>query len=836
MQQSDTNLHTADEHHDLNEKAPLNADSLSKSKLHLIIMIIEAVIIAGLLIAVIVLAVKKDDDDDDDINGNNNNGDNTNDDSDDEYVEENFDWTEEYNKAKALLSSFTLREKKLLTYSTENMYGACVGSIDPNINKGFPGICLQDGPAGVRFSNYTTSWQAAINTAATFNRTLMYEVGAAQGKEFYDKGVTIMLAPCVNYLRNPTGGRVWEGFGEDPFLTSEAGVQLVKGIQSQNVLACIKHFIGNEIEDPRHNSSSNIPEQALWEIYLEPFYKAVKKADVTSVMESYNAVDDIFMTRNKRLLQDILKDKIGFKGFIMSDWWSINNPSHENFGNGCDMHMPGGPGWTPNATGEEGSDWNNIPEWINSGLITMDRLDDATTRIVAAMYRVNQIPAKVTSENSYPNNVKLDTNTYTDSNIAKNRQAGRESIVLLKNKDNFLPLRKNQINPHDFKSIAIIGNNAAYSDCAGIYKNDVTCGDPGNQALRFFRGYTALGWGSGTTFFQYQVAPFDAINATAVYFGWTVTYSTGSIGDYLNDDNQTYTRRDIIEVLDFNESVCQNADVTLAFIGANSGEEYINVEGLAGDRVNLDPWHNGTQLVENVLSRCANSSKIVLVVLGPATVNIRQWIHNDQIEAILFGGMLGGQGGNALVDILFGDYSPSGHLPYVWAPLESYPNVTKVNYTTSDEYIYREYTYVEDVFIGQRYVDKNNKSYDFPFGFGLSYSTFKYSDLNVKMRRKGLTVKFKVKNTGKYDASVVPMVFLGFPLENYPQKVLKGFDKKLLKVDEETIFSILVEPHDLSYYDVHSAAFVRPTTGEYKVYVSENARDDQLITTVSAAF
>jgi beta-glucosidase len=540
------------------------------------------------------------------------------------------------------------------------------------------------------------------------------------------------------------------------------------------------------------------------------------------------------MTRNKRLLQDILKDKIGFKGFIMSDWWSINSDSYENFANGLDMNMPGGPGWSSTPTGENGSYWNSIPDWINAGHFGMDRLDDAATRIVAAMYRVNQIPDRVNTSNSYPNFVNLDYGTYTTSNIEKNRQAGRESIVLLKNKDDFLPLRKNQINTHDFKSIAIIGNNAAYSDCAAIHRNDVTCGNPNNQSSRFFRGYTPLGWGSGTTTFTYQVAPFDAINATAVYFGWNVTYSTQSEGDYSNGDG-TYSEKEIKEVLNFDPNICNNSDVTLVFIGANSGEEYIIVEHNIGDRNDLDPWHNGTQLVERVLEVCSNS-KIVLVVLGPATVNIRQWIHNDNIQAILFGGMLGTQGGNALVDILFGDYSPSGHLPYVWAPLESYPNVTKENYTTSDPLIYREYTYNENLYIGQRFVDKNNKSYDFPFGFGLSYSTFKYSDLNVKMRRKGLTVKFKVKNTGKYDASVVPMVFLGFPLENYPQKVLKGFDKKLLKVDEETIFSILVEPHDLSYYDKDTASFVRPTTGEYKVYVSENARDDQLITTVSAAF
>ena len=301
----------------------------------------------------------------------------------------------------------------------ENMIGKCVGSI--NSTTGFPGICLQDGPAGVRFSNNTQSWQAAINTAATFNRTLMYEIGAAQAKEFKTKGINIMLSPCVNILRNPLGGIIWEAFGEDPFLTSECGVQLIKGMQSQKVLTALKHFIGNEIEDPRHNSSTNIPEQALWEIYLEPFYKAVKKADVTSIMESYNAVNGTFMTRNKRLLQTILKDKIGFKGFVMSDWWSINSDHYEHFANGCDMNMPGGPGWTPNVTGLEGSFWYKIKDWVDNNIVSMDRVNDAAIRIVAAMYRLNQIPDVVNSSNIYPEYVNIHEPSRTDYTRALNR-------------------------------------------------------------------------------------------------------------------------------------------------------------------------------------------------------------------------------------------------------------------------------------------------------------------------------------------------------------------------------------------------------------------------------
>ena len=828
--------------HPLEEKTFNRKNYGSKNKLHLIIIVVESIVVVGLLIGLIVVAVKKKDNDDKiqidtDDNGNTNTNpiipNKTNDSFD---SPEGGEWNIEYKKAKQLISNYTLEEKMLLLYSTENMIGKCVGSIDANVEKNFPGICLQDGPAGVRFSRKAQSWQAAINTASTFNRTLMYEIGEAQGKEFHDKGINIMLSPCVNILRNPLGGRVWEAFGEDPFLSGEAAVQLIKGIQSQNVLACVKHFIGNEIDDPRHNSSSNIPEEALWEIYLEPFYKAVKKADVASVMESYNAVNDTFMTRNKRLLQNILKDKIGFKGFIMSDWWSINSDHYEHFANGCDMNMPGGPGWTPDKTGKNGSDWYKIKDWISAGHFTEDRVNDAATRIVASMYRFNQMPTIVTSENSYPNNVNLDYNTLNDKTRALNRQAGRESIVLLKNKDNFLPLEKNQIYKHDGKTMAIIGNNAAYSDCvAGDL--DVTCGDSSNQQMRFFRGYTALGWGSGTTYFNEQVPPLDAIAGSASSLGWSVTNSTKSTGDYLNEDG-TYSRHEILDDINFDPTVCNSSYVTLVFIGADSGEEYLNVENNVGDRNSLDPWHNGTQVVDRALEVCSNS-KIVLIVLGPATVNINKWINNDKIQAILFGGMLGAQGGNAFVDILFGDYSPSGHLPYVWAPESSYPNVTKQNVSDgnkTDPYIYREYTYNENLYVGQRYVDKYNKPYDYPFGFGLSYSTFDFSGLSLQMKEDGLIVIFKVKNIGEYNASVVPMVFLGFPLENYPAKVFKGFDKKFLAINEEYTFKIIVEPHDLSYYDVLKESFVRPSTGSYKVYVGENARDIILNDEVNASF
>ena len=203
-------------------------------------------------------------------------------------------WEEAHQKAEEKMKLFSIDEKLSILFGIQNMQKkpedkGCVGAIEP-IKEKFGGICLQDGPAGVRFSTSTQSWQAAINTVSTFNKSLMYEVGKAQGKEFREKGVNVALTPAMNIQRNPQGGRIWESFGDDPFLAGVAATQIIKGIQSNGVIACAKHYVGNDQETNRKNSSSNIKEQALWEIYLEPFIRSVQDAEVGAIMAAYNAI------------------------------------------------------------------------------------------------------------------------------------------------------------------------------------------------------------------------------------------------------------------------------------------------------------------------------------------------------------------------------------------------------------------------------------------------------------------------------------------------------------------------------------------------------------------
>jgi beta-glucosidase len=185
----------------------------------------------------------------------------------------------------------------------------------------------------------------------------------------------------MNMMRTPLGGRMWEAYGEDPFLSGATATEVIKGIQENGVIAVAKHYVGNEVEKNRRNSTSNIPEQALWEIYIEPFYRSVKDADVCSIMSSYNDVNGTLLAKNYRLLQTYLKDTIGFKGFVMSDWFAIKDNDVANFNSGEDMNMPGK---------RSSVDWSKLEQAVNNGTVTEERVNDAARRILASLYKLDQ--------------------------------------------------------------------------------------------------------------------------------------------------------------------------------------------------------------------------------------------------------------------------------------------------------------------------------------------------------------------------------------------------------------------------------------------------------------
>ena len=772
-----------------------------KTKWIIISVVCGAVVIAGIVVLVVFLL--KDDEEEEE-----------------EKKLKFLTWAEAHEKAKAKVKEFTVEEKLNLIFGTQNMQkktedGGCVGAIDPVEGK-FGGICLQDGPAGVRFSTSTQSWQAGINTAATFNKTLMYEVGKAQGKEFREKGVNVALTPAMNIQRSPQGGRLWECFGDDPFLSGEAATQVIKGVQSNGVIACAKHYIGNDQETDRQFTSSNIKEQAYYEIYFEPFYRSINDAEVGSIMSAYSSLNGTFCVRNKRILQNILKDKYGYKGFVMSDWWAIKDDSPDNFNSGCDMNMPGGKYEGADWYGRDQSFWTNFGSLLGKE-ITYERLDDAVERILAPMYKLDQFSSDV----KYPE-IDLMKNTITDETKRINREAATQSTVLLKNDDNILPI-KNMAG----KTIAIIGNDALDSPC--IRDSDCSCKSKDNE---IYRGHIALGYGSGTTYFKYLINPLDAITERAEKEGIKII-SSGEITEEVvevDGKNITVGKEDIQKARD----AAKLADLCIVFINADSGEQYISLEKSIGDRHDLDAWHSGNDLVNAVLE---SNKPVIVVISSPGPINL-PWL--DKVKGVVFSGLGGAESGNAITSILFGDYNPSGHLPYIWALKENYPSQIEIYTNPHPPTI----EYAEGVFVGQRYFDKYNKPYTFPFGYGLSYTTFELvqNSLSASMTKDGLKINFSVKNTGTIKGETVPMVFLKFPdtiktEEGYPDKLFKGFDKKWVNPNEEVKFEILVDPHALSYYNIDQANYVRPTEGKYTVYVGFDAKDyNKLQTEVNASF
>ena len=747
----------------------------------------------------------------------------SNQDDDKEKKELKFlSWEEAHKLAKIKLRNFTLEEKLSLLYGTKNMQNTdhsdtCVGMIDPIKDK-FGGICLQDGPAGVRFSKSTQSWQAGINTASTFNKTLMYEVGKAQGKEFREKGIHVALGPAMNMQRNPQGGRIWESYGDDPFLSGTVATQVIKGIQSNGVIACAKHFVGNDQETNRKNSSSNIKEQALWEIYMEPFYRSVKDAEVGAIMAGYNAVNGTYCVNNSKIINEYLKEKIGFQGYVMTDWWEVMSNTSDNFNSGVDMNMPGGFDEGPKWAGKHNSYWSNFSQYLGKEIL-YERLDDAVERILSPMYKLDQFNTDI----KYPE-INLLKNTITEETKKLNREAAAQSNVLLKNENNILPLKN-----WSGKTIAIIGNDATESPC--IRDSDCSCKSLLNS---IYRGHMSLGYGSGTTYFNYTTDPLSAITSRAQKEGIKIISSVEIKDKTETIDNITiFVGEDDIENA---KKTAEQADLSIIFINADSGEQYINLERSVGDRYDLNAWHSGNELIQAVLETYKDTNKgIIVVINSPGPINL-PWL--DKINASIFSGLGGAESGNAIADILFGDYNPSGHLPYVWGEKDDYP--TPINIFSNPT----EYNYTEGIFIGQRYFEKYNKNYTFPFGFGLSYTTFEFENnsISASMSNEGLKINFKIKNIGNLEGEAVPMVFLKFPdgikaEDGYPDKLFKGFDKKLIKPNEIVQFEILVDDHALSYYDIFEKKFVRPIEGNYGVYVGFNAEDYKLLeTSVSAKY
>ncbi|KAL2814484.1 putative beta-glucosidase F [Aspergillus granulosus] len=616
-------------------------------------------------------------------------------------------WAEAYEKAHRIVSNMTLAEKVNLTTGTGIFMGPCAGQTGSVPRFGIPNICLHDSPLGVRNTDHNTAFPAGITVGATFDKELMYERGVGLGEEARGKGVNVLLGPSVGPMgRKPRGGRNWEGFGFDPSLQGIGAAQTIKGMQSTGAIACIKHLVGNEQEMHRMSSvvtqgySSNIDDRTLHEFYLWPFAEGVR-AEVGSVMIAYNDVNKSACSQNSKLINGILKDELGFQGFVVTDWLAHLGGVSSALA-GLDMSMPGD-GAVP-LFGN--SYWGyELSRSVLNGTVPVERLNDMVTRILAVWFKMGQdqdYPLPSFSSNTedakgllYPGAVfspigvvNQFINVQADHNITA-RAVARDAITLLKNEDSLLPLSRND-------SLKIFGTDAG-PDPQGLN----SCADKGCN-----RGVLTMGWGSGTSKLPYLITPQDAIaniSSTAEF--------------YLTDS--------------FPSSVEANPeDIAIVFINSDSGENFITVEGNPGDRTTagLHAWHNGDDLVKAAAEKFSN---IVVVIHTVGPIILEEWIDLSPVKAVLIAHLPGQEAGNSLTDVLFGDYSPSGHLPYTIPYQES-------NYPSSVGLLQQPFgqiqdDYTEGLFIDYRHFLREQIKPRYPFGHGLSYTTFEFSDPSLSI-------------------------------------------------------------------------------------------------------
>ncbi|PIL26477.1 hypothetical protein GSI_12235 [Ganoderma sinense ZZ0214-1] len=501
----------------------------------------------------------------------------------------------------------TLEQKVSASTGIGSIGNRCVGNIAA-IGDDWPGLCFEDGPVGVRSTDFVTAFPAGINAAATWNRTLIRARGKAIGQEFKGKGVNVGLGPMMNIARIPQAGRNWEGFGADPFLSGEAVYETVLGWQEGGAQVCAKHYI-NKTEH---------------EIYVHPFMRAVQ-AGVASVMCSYNLINDTFACENDRTLNQILKSELGFQGFVVSDWAAQRSTLSAVAG--LDMSMPGDiiPGSGTSFFGA------NLTTFVENGTIAEARLDDMVERIVAAWYLLGQDDNHPEMNFNQASPYDPATNQHVDvqgDHFKIVREIGAASAVLLKN----------------------VGNDSGPS-LRGPNGYPSNAGDDGTLAM---------GWGSGTASFPYLIAPLEAIQARAREDRSSVSWF---LSNWDSAGAANAARGQDVALVFANADSGEGAII----VGESIPPELqgmVLVDGQAGDRANLTLWGNADALISAVAAVNPNT---VVVVHSVGPVIVEAWIENPNVTAVLWAGLPGQESGNSLVDVLYGAVNPSGHLPYTIA-------------------------------------------------------------------------------------------------------------------------------------------------------------------------
>ena len=626
--------------------------------------------------------------------------------------------------------------------------------------KGVPSINLSDGPHGIRKqegagdqlglngSLPATCFPTAATIANSWDPELGEKIGECLGEEAASQDVAVLLGPGLNIKRNPLCGRNFEYFSEDPYLAGKMAAGYIRGMQKNGISACPKHFAANNTELRRQASNSVMDERTLREIYLTGFEIAVKEADPLSIMSSYNMVNGVYANENEHLLQEILRDDWGFRGFVVSDWGACND-FVDGVRAGSHLEMP--------TTGGDSAEY--LKKAIYEGKISEDLVDKRVDELLDVVFATHEAVSKYAGH-------EFDV----DAHHAMAMKASEESIVLLKNEDGILPLAPNT-------KVAVIGDFAetpryqgAGSSVVNPTKLDSTMGVIGNYAfdvVGFEKGYPRVGAGDA------------AMQQKAV-------------------------------------ELAKKADVVLLYLGL---DEISESEGL--DRSHMKLPQSQIDLLEAV---AAVNEKVVIVMSAGSAVEM-PWL--DKCKAMVHGYLCGQAGAGAVLKAILGEINPSGKLS------ESYPvkyeDVSSAPYFPAEQ---RNVEYREGLYVGYRYFETAKVPVLFPFGYGLSYTTFEYSDLKVTDKE----ATFTITNTGSVDGAEVAQLYVSPKAAKVfrPAKELKGFTKVFLKAGESRTVTIPLDDKAFRYFNVVTDKF-EIDGGEYDILIGASVADIRLTGTVTVA-
>jgi len=683
-----------------------------------------------------------------------------------------------------LISQMTLEEKIGMLHGTTMFSNGGVPRL------GIPELKMADGPLGVReeisrdnwapaglTNDFATYYPAGGALSATWNPEMSHTFGNSLGEELRARDKDMLLSPAINMVRTPLGGRTYEYMSEDPFLNKKIAVPLIVGLQEKDVMACVKHFAANNQETNRDFVDVQIDERTLREIYLPAFEASVKEAKAYSIMGAYNKFRGEYLCENDYMLNKILRDEWGFKGIVVSDWAAVHSTA-KSLKSGLDIEMG-----TPKPFNEFFLA-DKLIAAVKAGEVSEDEINLHVKRILRTLFQVKAMGGGERTKGSIA----------TEAHYQDAYKIASEAIVLLKNENNALPLKLDGV-----KSIAVIGNNATKVN-----------------ALR--------GFGAGVKT-KREITPLDGlknrlpasvkINYAEGYLERYDVKNKGNIGDITINGPVTIDQLDPAKLQEAIEAA-KNSDVAIVFAGSNR-----DYETEASDRRDLHLPFGQEELIKKVL---AVNPKTIVVMIAGAPFDINEV--SQKTSALVWSWFNGSEGGNALADVLLGKVNPSGKLPWTMPKAitdspahatNSFPGTKTVEYK-------------EGILIGYRWFDTKKVAPLYPFGYGLSYTTFDFSDAKADKasyaNNETISVSVTVKNTGKVAGKEVVQLYASKSDSKIVRAAqeLKGFQKVSVEAGKSATVTIKVPVKELAYYNVATKKWtVEP--GKYTLNVGNSSRD-----------